>query len=104
MHHSTPSLPRPSTHNSSTMEQQILSLRAFGASPRPPSILQTIEEPLWILLNADLAVGTCAGPRWSCLGAPPPPAHVGCYGRTRDARKQGRRLTDATRTRHEETA
>src|ERR1700716_2677128 len=35
--------------------QQILSLRAFGASPRPPSILQTIEEPLWSLQTANPA-------------------------------------------------
>ena len=51
MHHSTPSLPRQFLDNGT----RFLNLRAFGASPRPPSILQTIEEPLWSLQTAYLA-------------------------------------------------
>ena len=51
MSHSTPSLPRQFFDNGT----RFLNLRAFGASPRPPSILQTIEEPLWSLQTAYLA-------------------------------------------------
>src|SRR3982074_898316 len=47
----------PATINAQFFDNgtRFLNLRAFGASPRPPSILQMIEEPLWILQNAGLA-------------------------------------------------
>ena len=67
---------------------RFLSLRAFGASPRPPSILQTIEEPLWSLQTAYLAhqgsnlffayVLTCLP--FMAYGSLPPRAHPACVG------------------------
>ena len=69
-----PPSPPAFSRSPSTMERRIVRFRASRGSPRPSSIMQAIEEPLWIPLNSDPA-GFCTPrlrrlPRWSYLGAP----------------------------------